>query len=320
MASSTSNEIVKDFSPMLRVYKDGTVERLSGSPFVPPSPEDPATGVSSKDIKISSDVSARLYIPKNTEPLENLPILVYFHAGAFCVESAFSCLHQRYLNLLVSQAKVVAVSVEYRLAPEHPLPAVYEDCWTALQWVASHVVDNSNTDKDPWLLNHGNFNKLYIGGDSAGGNIVHNIAIKAGVESLHGDVKIIGGFLSHPYFWGSKTESSRGTNEQSLPYRLWLFIYPSAPGGIDNPMVNPLAEDAPSLSGIACSKLFVCVSEKDEFRDTTLLYVEALKKSDWKGELDLVDVEGEEHCFQLFNPDADKAKNLISRLASFIRD
>nr|WRU92904.1 HID5 [Tabernanthe iboga] len=320
MASSNSNEIVTDISPYIRVYRDGTVERIFGSPFVPPSPEDPATGVSSKDIKISSDVSARLYVPKNTEPGQKLPILVYFHGGGFCLESAFSFLDQRYLNLIVSQGKVLAVSVEYRLAPEHLLPAGYEDCWTALQWVASHVVDNSNTDKDPWLVNHGDFNKLCLGGDSAGANIVHNLFIKAGVESLQGDVKIIRGFLSHPYFWGSRAEASRGTDEQSYLYRLWSLAYPSAPGGIDNPMMNPLAEDAPSLSEISCSKLFVCCAEKDELRETILLYVEALKKSGWKGEVDLVDVEAEDHCFQIYNTDTEKAKNLISRLASFLRD
>ncbi|KAH7842635.1 hypothetical protein Vadar_007578 [Vaccinium darrowii] len=94
MASST-NSIASELLPILRVYKDGTVERFVGSPFVPPSPEDPTTDVSSKDTTISPLVSARLYLPKLSSPThqKNLPILVYFHGGGFCIESAFSFLN-----------------------------------------------------------------------------------------------------------------------------------------------------------------------------------------------------------------------------------
>ena len=187
------------------MYKDGSVERLVGSPYVPPSPNDPETGVTSKDITISQDpsISARLYLPSlNQTHLPKLPILVYFHGRGFCLESAFSFKNQRYLNSLVAQAQVVAVSVEYGLAPEL-LPIAYEDCWAAFQWVALHSINNG-LNKEPWLMNHGDFNRVFIGGESAGANIVHNIAMRVDVESLHGGVKIFGAFLNHPLFWGSK--------------------------------------------------------------------------------------------------------------------
>nr|WRU92882.1 HID1 [Mitragyna speciosa] len=316
--ASDSKEVVIDLSPVIKVYKDGTVERLFGSPYVPPSLDDASTDVSSKDITISPNISARLYLPKITDASQKLPILVYYHGGGFALESAFSFLGHRYLNLLVSEAKAVAVSVEYRLAPEHPLPAGYEDCWDALQWVASHVVEDSNIEKEPWLVSHGDFDKVCLGGDSAGGNIVHNMAIRAGVECLVGGVKILGGVLSHPYFWDSTTKKEN--NEESMPHKMFMLVYPSAPGGIDNPMINPLANDAPKLYGLPCSKLFVCTAEKDELREITLLYVEALKKSGWKGELEFVDIEGEDHCFHVLNPESEKAKNLITSMASFIRD
>ncbi|XP_027121267.2 2-hydroxyisoflavanone dehydratase-like [Coffea arabica] len=318
MANSDSKGVMVDLSPAIKVYKDGTVVRLSGSPFVPPSLDDPTTGVSSKDITISPSISARMYLPKISDPNHKLPILVFFHGGRFVVESAFSSLHHRFVNVLVSEARAVAVSVEYRLAPEHPLPAALEDGWAALQWVASHVVEGSCIEKEPWLVKHGDFNKIYVGGNSAGGNIAHNMAIRAGVESLVGDVKILGGFLSHPYFWDSTTKKEN--NEESMPYKVFMFAYPLAPGGIDNPMINPLADGAPKLSGLACSRLFVCTSQKDQFREINLLYVEALKKNGWKGELELVDVDGEDHCFEVFNPETEKSKSLITRLASFIRD
>lgn len=90
-------EVETEFLPFLRVYKDGSVERLLGTPFVPSSPEDPETGASSKDITISqnSPISDRLFLPNHTQPSQKLPILVYFHGGAFCIESAFSSDHHQ---------------------------------------------------------------------------------------------------------------------------------------------------------------------------------------------------------------------------------
>ncbi|XP_017974254.1 PREDICTED: 2-hydroxyisoflavanone dehydratase [Theobroma cacao] len=314
---STAKEVVKELPGLIKLYKDGSVERLFGSPYVPPSPEpDPETGVSSKDITISDNplISARLYLPKLTQPHEKLPILAYFHAGGFCLESAFSFFDQRYLNALVSEARVVAVSVEYRLAPEHPLPAAYEDCWAALQWVASHSLDNE-IKKDSWLLNHGDFDRIFIGGDSAGGNIVHNIALQAGAEGLKGRVKLLGAFLSHPYFWGSESSTD---HDKSMPTLAWEFVYPSAPGGIDNALINPLGPGKPSLAGLGCSRLLVCVAEKDQLRDFGVLYYDAVKESGWQGEIELFEVKGEDHAFHILDFGKENSKIMIKRLASFL--
>nr|GMD63396.1 2-hydroxyisoflavanone dehydratase-like [Ipomoea batatas] len=291
MADSNINDddnIAVDFSPFIRVYKDGRVERLFNSPHAPPSPEDSATGVSSKDLTISPNISARVYLPKLATAAQKLPILVYYHGGGFCLESAFSFYSHRYLNILVSKANAIAISVEYRLAPENPLPAGYEDCWEALQWVVSHAgIDDQRVPvKEPWLVNHGDFEKIFVGGDSSGGNMAHNVAIRAGKENS----KLLGAVLSFPYFWGSNVK-----------------------GGAQSTR-------APSLSGMGCSKLHVSVAEKDELREITLRYVEAVKKSGWKGEIEVVDVQGEDHCFQIINPDSEKAKDLINCIAAFIKE
>ncbi|BFG15347.1 hypothetical protein CerSpe_016210 [Prunus speciosa] len=325
--ASTTKELAFKGVPFIRIYKDGKVERLRGSPYVPPSPDkDPETGVSSKDITISHNpnISARLYLPNLPQnQIQKLPILVYFHGGAFCVESAFSLNAHRFLNRLVSEAQVAAVSVEYSLAPENPLPLAYEDSWAALQWVASHS-NNQELDgkEDPWLAKFGDFDRLYIGGDSAGGNIAHNLAMKAGLESLCGGVKVLGAFLSHPYFWGSKPIGSEPKGEDfenTLEYKGWDVVYPSAPGGIDNPMVNPAGEGARSLAGLGCSKLLMCVAGKDQLRDRGVWYCDLVRESGWKGEVELFEVEGEEHCFHLRSEtETENVKKLLKRLASFL--
>ncbi|KAM2888883.1 hypothetical protein FF1_012546 [Malus domestica] len=325
--SSSTKEIASEFLPFIRFYKDGSVERLLDSPYVPPSPnQNPETGVSSKDITISDNpnISARLYLPNLPQnQSQKLPILVYFHGGGFCIESAFSFLDTHYLNSLVSEARVLAISVDYRLAPENPLPIAYEDCWDGLRWVASHSSNNdSGGDKEPWLVRYGDFDRLYIGGDSAGGNIAHNMAIKAGVESLCGGVKILGAFLSHPYFWSSKPIGSEPKGEdfeKAVPYLIWDFVYPSAPVGVDNPMLNPAGEGKPSLAGLACSRLLVCVAGKDELRDRGVWYYDLVKESGWKGEVELFEVEGEDHCYHIFcESETENVKKMIKRLASFL--
>ncbi|CAA3019842.1 2-hydroxyisoflavanone dehydratase-like [Olea europaea subsp. europaea] len=235
MASNTTKEVLHDLSPLVKVYKDGFVERLMDPPNVPPSPETPTTDVASKDIVISLEVKARLYLPKLTKPTRNSPFY-----------------------------------------------------------------------------------------DSARGNIAHNIVLRAGEEPFPGNVKFLGLLLSHSYFWGSKPigrESKEDLN--GFAFNVWMCIYPSAPGGIDhrgidNPMINPFAEDTPNLSGLACSWLLVCLAEKDAFTPRGILYAETVKESGWNGEMQLVVVDGEVHCFHVYDPHTEKAKNLIKQLAAFI--
>src|ERR1044072_110154 len=148
----SSGEVVQDISPLVKVYKDGRVERLVGCEYAPPS-FDPTTNVDSKDMVISKDedISARIYLPNLNHPNQKLPLLVYFHGGGFCVGAPSSPPYHQFLNTIVSQAHVIAVSVHYRRAPEHPVPIAFEDSWTALKWVATHFGGNG---PDEWLNRH----------------------------------------------------------------------------------------------------------------------------------------------------------------------
>lgn len=144
--------------------------------------------------------------------------------------------------------------------------------------------------------------------------------MRAGTETLPNNVKILGALLCCPFFWGSKPIGSENIeeHENSLAIKVWNFVYPNAEGGIDNPMVNPCADGAPSLAKLGCSKILLTITGKDEFRDRDLLYYEYVRKSGWNDQLELFDAGDEPHAFQLFNPETDRAKNLIKRLAAFL--
>ena len=154
MASNTApddNEVAQEFG-LVRVYKSGRVVR----PFLSPPAAaglDPVTGVDSKDVHLG-DYSARLYLPPSAAAAAGkLPVIVYVHGGGFVAESVVSPNGHRFLNSLAAACPAVAVSIEYRLAPEHPLPAAYDDSVAALRWVLSGA--------DPWVAAHGDLGRVF---------------------------------------------------------------------------------------------------------------------------------------------------------------
>ena len=72
----------------------------------------------------------------------------------------------------------------------------------------------------------------------------------------------------------------------------------------DDPKLSPKAD--PELGKKGCSKVMVCVAEKDLLKPRDKDYSEILKNSDWKVNVEWVDSEGEDHCFHLFNPTNEK--------------
>ncbi|PON69132.1 Alpha/beta hydrolase fold [Parasponia andersonii] len=295
----TSKEVAIDFDGF-RIYKDGTIDRFDGDPTVPPS--ESKTGVRSKDVVISSGsgISARVFLPKISDPTQKIPLLVYYHGGAFCVCSAFSPGYTRYASSLAQEANVVVLAVNYRRAPMDPLPTAFEDAWEALQWAAAH---SGGSGPEAWINQFADLERAFVGGDSAGGTLAQNVVLRAGVDGLGGKARLVGMALFDPFF---------GNDE---PDKLMEVIFPSYSGANDR-TVNPAYD--PNLGRVGCERVLVFVAEKDSLRDRGWGYYEALKKSGWSGVADIVDTEGEEHVFHLENPESEKAKARMRRTVSFL--
>ncbi|WCJ31408.1 alpha/beta-Hydrolases superfamily protein [Euphorbia peplus] len=273
------SKLVLELSPLLKVYEDGHVERLLGTTVVPPSLDDPETpNVQSKDVIYSPlfNLSSRLYLPNSVSPNQKLPLLVYYHGGGFCIETAFSPTYHNYLNKLVSEANVAVVSVDYRRAPEHPLPASYDDSWTALEWVASHF---NGDGPEEWINVHADLDRVFLGGDSAGANIAHFIAMKYGKEKLVG-VNILG------------------------------------VSGLDDPVINPAFDS--NLSKLGCRKVLVIVAERDMLKSRGWDYYEKLKNSGWEGCVEIMEAKEEEHVFHLMKPSCDNALEMMKKMVHFL--
>ncbi|KAG6779453.1 hypothetical protein POTOM_015835 [Populus tomentosa] len=307
MDSSNSNEIVHEFSPFFRIYKNGKVERITADTETVPPSNDPLTGVQTKDTVVSQEnsLSVRLFIPKITDPTQKLPLLIYIHGGAFCIESPFSSLYHNYLTDLVHNANVIAVSVQYRRAPEHPLPAAYDDSWAAIQWVASHV---NGEGSESWLNEHADFDRTFLAGDSAGANIAHNMAVRAGSTKGLNGVKIVGVVLVHPFFVNNEPDTFSPVIE---------FIFPSV-RIYDDPRINPAGAGGAELASLGCARVLIFVAGKDRLRDRGVRYYEALRRSGWGGMVEIVETEGEDHVFHLMNPNCAKARVMMEKVVSFI--
>ncbi|KAL5231033.1 hypothetical protein ABZP36_029809 [Zizania latifolia] len=309
------------FFPFLVLYKSGRVERFMGTDTVPAN-TDPVTGVASNDVVIDAGggLAVRLYMPNlaNCTAVRRagkLPVVVFYHGGGFVTESAFSPTYQRYLNALVSKAGVLAVSVEYHLAPEHPLPAGYDDAWVALLW----VLKNARSGPEPWLSRHADSTRLFLVGDSAGGNIAHNTAMRAGRDGLPGGATIRGIALLDPFFWGKRPvpsetrdpEVRRGRN------RTWSFVC-AGRYGIDDPVINPVAMASEEWRRLGCARVLVTVAGLDTLSARGRAYVEALRSSGWGGEVELYETAGENHVYFLVKPDCEKAAKEMEAVAAFI--
>ncbi len=115
-------------------------------------------------------IGARLFVPRSQVPAARdarpSPLLVHIHGGGMVYGDLDT--YDAACRFLAERCDVRVLSLDYRLAPEHPFPAAVEDVWAAYQWVVEHPED---LGADP--------ERIAVGGDSAGGYLSAVVALKA---------------------------------------------------------------------------------------------------------------------------------------------
>ncbi|XP_022751603.1 probable carboxylesterase 120 [Durio zibethinus] len=303
---------------------DGTLTRFNNSGTTSAQPEfssDSKTAVLTKDISInkSNNTWARIFLPKQALDMptsaEKLPVFVYFHGGGFILLSPDETMSHEFCSNMATELSVIIVSASYRLAPEHRLPAAYDDAMEALSWI--------KTSHENWLENYADYSKIFLMGGSAGGNIAYHLGLRAAEQADNLlPLKIKGLILHQPFFGGvERTGSELRSIEDPLfpPCVSDLMWELSLPIGNDrdheycNPTVGNGSTALEKIKRVGW-RVFVSGCDGDQLIDRQIELVKMMQKK----EIEVVCriVEGGCHGLEVFNPS--KAKALYVVLKNFI--
>ncbi|XP_010458364.1 PREDICTED: probable carboxylesterase 120 [Camelina sativa] len=304
---------------------DGSITRLpSNFPCTAatpdPSPQNPAV---SKDLPLNHSKSTwlRLYVPTSavTNDIvssQKLPVVVYYHGGGFVMCSVdFQRFHE-FCSEMARDLNAIVVSPSYRLAPEHRLPAAYEDGTEALEWI-------KNSD-DEWIKSHADLSNVFLMGTSAGGNLAYNVGLRSADDSVSdlSPLQIRGLILHHPFFGGKERCGSeiRLANDQVCPPVVTDVMWDlSLPVGVDrdheysNPTVGDGSENLEKFGRLGW-KVMVIGGELDPMVDWQRDVAKLMKKK----RVEVVELfNGDDgHGAEIMDPS--KRKALFLSIGSFV--
>ena len=223
-----------------------------------------------------TDIPVRIYWPPGSsiEDHRDLPIVVFYHGGGFALGDLET--HDPVARAHAVGAEAIVVSVDYRLAPEHPFPAGLDDCWAALQWTAEHAAQLGG---DP--------NRIAVAGDSAGGNLA---AVMAQLARDNGGPKLAFQLLWYPTTAANLSLPSFAENADAPILNrnvIDAFMTWYIPGvDITDPTALPATmapANAADFSGLAPA--YIGTAEHDPLRDEGAHYAELLNAAGVPAEL-----------------------------------
>ena len=207
------------------------------------------------------EIPVRVYTPEGRAPF---PVLVYFHGGGWVIGNLET--HDGLCRHLANAAHCVVVSVDYRLAPEHPFPASGEDAYAATRWVAGNAAALGGDAK-----------RIAVGGDSAGGNLSAVVSLMA---RDRGGPPIVFQLLVYPAT--DLPSANMSYRENAEGYFLtaksmrWFFAhYCGANPDASDPYLCPLR--AKNLGGLPPA--LVVTAEFDPLRDEGEAYAARLREA-----------------------------------------
>jgi acetyl esterase/lipase len=264
-------------------------------------------GVESEDVSVpgpSADGDLRLRIYRPADAGAPLPCVYWIHGGGMVMgdldQSDPTC------ERLVDEVGCVVVSVDYRLAPEHPYPAPVDDCAAGLAWVAANAAA-VGVDAD----------RIAVGGQSAGGGLAAAVALRARDE---GGPELSYQLLIYPMLDDrNATESSQqitdiGVWDRAMNVRAWE-AYLGDRSGTDDVPPDAAPGRADDLSGLPPT--FLDVGTHDVFRDETIAYARRLAEGGVETEFHLYP--GAFHGYDTFARDTQLARRTWSTRVAALR-
>jgi acetyl esterase len=270
--------------------------------MLPPGPD-----VATADRTIpgpGGEIPVRVYTPPGDGPAG---VLVYLHGGGWTIGGLDT--HDHPCRTLCAEAGVVVVSVDYRLAPEHPFPAALDDAWAVLEWVADNAVEIGG---DP--------TRLAVGGDSGGGNLAAVVALMA---RDRGGPALRFQLLIYPAVdlradaverFPSLTENAEGYILTYAAMQFFMGNYRPDPALAHDWRLSPLL--APDHHGLP--RALIITAQFDPLRDEGRAYAEMLEAAGTPVTLSLY--EGTVHTMFQLAPILDAGKAALSESAAAVRE
>ena len=206
---------------------EGTVEQARSNYFRTPTPpsDEIAHVIDSLVDGPHGSIPIRIYA--TTAQPAHLPVVVVFHGGGWVLSSVDG--HDHVARRLAVVTDALIVSVDYRLAPEHPFPQPHDDCWAVTQWLSTQA---ASIGGDP--------SRIIIFGDSAGANLAAGVALRARDEGL----RLCAQVLCYPCV-DTEQDAYPSMTENATGYFLtaadmsWFWGHYLANDGRENPYAVP---------------------------------------------------------------------------------
>lgn len=254
----------------------------------------PPEGVRRDWVELAQGVGVHVFTPDDGG---NGAALLWIHGGGMVIGAAKQD-HAR-CGRLAAELGIVVVSVEYRLAPEHPYPEPLDDCGTAWGWLLEHAASRGiDTDR------------LAIGGQSAGGGLAAGLALRIRDE---GGPQPVAQWLYCPML-DDRTATDRSLD--AIEHFVWdnrknlvgWTAYLGEPGGHSVPAYAAPARRE-DLTGLPPT--WIGAGGIELFRDEDIAYADALAAAGVDVVLDLV--AGAPHAFETLVPKAPVSVAYVAR-------
>lgn len=226
--------------------------------FTPPTPESLLVSDG-----VLAGVGVRSYQPVGPTPPDGWPCILYMHGGGWVVGGLDS--HDFICFELAAALNVTVIAIDYRLAPEQPFPAAFDDCravWKAIR-----------AGEAPWPINLG---RMVVAGDSAGGNLAAALCLGLRDDGLP---QPLGQLLIYPGLGGpddlpSRRDCADAPLLTTVDTECYRALYLRGPGK-PSPYAMPLL--ATDFGGLAPA--LIAVAQFDPLRDDGRLYAERLQSA-----------------------------------------
>ncbi|CAO2185724.1 unnamed protein product [Urochloa humidicola] len=334
MSSDTAPHVVEDYRGVIQILSDGTIVRSDPAVLRPPESFPNVPGVEWDDVMYDATHGLKLRVYRPAAPTagdggdakkkkKKLPVLVYFHSGGFCLGSfAQPHFHAGCLRL-ASELPAVVFSADYRLGPEHRLPASIDDAAAALSWLRGQATPGTGTHAHPWLAESADFTMVFVSGESSGANMSHHVAVMHGSGRLPLDpLRVAGHVMVTPFFGGAERTVAEAAPAAAgavftpeMYDKLWRMSLPAG-ATLDHPAANPFGPDSPCLETMVFPPVLVVSAGRDMLHERVLRYAGRLR--DMGKPVALVVLEGQDHAFFSRQPWGEGANEMIRVVKNFV--